>query len=103
MEAYVQDWEHERIISNYYQYYNAFTESGIVELHEGNVSWIMPVRGAQGPAMAFRVHLEKSTAEKELQKIVEGDGWCTCLYCCNDQAREIVLAIITAKWYSDEK
>lgn len=34
---YVTPWETDIIIQNYYQYYRAFTLSGIVELHENEL------------------------------------------------------------------
>lgn len=33
------------IATNYYNYYKSFAQSGIIKLHEGAVSWIIPCKG----------------------------------------------------------
>lgn len=60
------------VISNYYNYYSIFAQSGIIHFHEGNVSWITPKEGEKGPSLAFRVHLNAETAEKEMQSLIAG-------------------------------
>lgn len=62
----------EIIVSNYYRYYHAFTRSGIIDIHEGSVNWIMPKEGEKGPAIAFRVHLDEDTAEEEIKTLIAG-------------------------------
>lgn len=58
------------VVSNYYQYYKAFALSGIIDYHEGPVSWIMPKEGEKGPSLAFRVKLDENTVEKEIKTII---------------------------------
>ena len=58
------------IAENYYRYYKIFALSGIVQLHEGPVSWISPRRGEKGPSMAFCVRLSEENAERELNSII---------------------------------
>lgn len=72
MQRYVFHKEQDIIISNYYHYYNAFAQSGIVSLHEGSVSWIIPCEGEKGPSIAFRVHLNEENAEFELKMLIAG-------------------------------
>lgn len=71
-EEYVTKKKSDLLISNYYHYYHAFARSGIVDIHEGSVSWMMPKEGEKGPSLAFRVHLEEETAEQELQTLIAG-------------------------------
>lgn len=72
METYVTKKESDIIISNYYRYYNAFTRSGIIDIHEGSVNWIMPKEGEKGPSLAYSIHLDEKTAEKEIQTLIDG-------------------------------
>ncbi len=60
------------IASNYFNYYKAFAQSGIIELHEGPVSWIIPRKGEKGPSLAFRIHLDEENAENELKPFIQG-------------------------------
>lgn len=60
------------IASNYFNYYKAFARSGIVEYHEGPVSWIIPRKGKNGPSLAFRIHLNEENAETELKALGRG-------------------------------
>ncbi|MDE5597791.1 MAG: GNAT family N-acetyltransferase [Lachnospiraceae bacterium] len=60
------------IASNYFNYYRAFAQSGIIELHEGSVSWIIPCKGEKGPSLAFRIHLNEENAESELKALIQG-------------------------------
>ncbi|MBQ8597053.1 MAG: GNAT family N-acetyltransferase [Lachnospiraceae bacterium] len=60
------------VISNYYRYYQAFARSGIVEYHDGPVSWIKPKDGASGPSLAFRIRLDEKQAEEQLRELIEG-------------------------------
>lgn len=63
----------DRIIAlNYYNYYKAFARSGIIECHEGTVSWIIPHKGENGPSLAFRIHLKEENAEAELKALGAG-------------------------------
>ncbi len=59
------------IASNYYNYYKAFAKSGIVDLHEGPVSWIIPHKGEKGPSLGFRIKLNEENAETELKALGE--------------------------------
>lgn len=59
------------IASNYFNYYRAFARSGIVDLHEGPVSWIIPREGQKGPSLGFRVRLTDENAERELMALVQ--------------------------------
>lgn len=45
MKTYVSGKDADIVISNYCQYFRAFAQSGIVDLQEGSVSWIMPHEG----------------------------------------------------------
>lgn len=69
---YVTPWETDIIIQNYYQYYRAFTLSGIVELHENAVDWITPKEGETGPSLAFHVQLDENRLEMQLQELISG-------------------------------
>lgn len=60
------------IASNYFNYYKAFARSGIIDLHEGSVSWIIPCKGEKGPSLAFRIHLNEENAESELKTLIQG-------------------------------
>lgn len=60
------------IASNYFNYYRAFAESGIIDLHEGCVSWIIPHKGEKGPSLAFCIHLNEENAESELRVLTQG-------------------------------
>lgn len=60
------------IASNYFNYYRTFAQSGIIELHEGPVSWIIPRKGEKGPSLAFRIHLDEENAESELKAFIQG-------------------------------
>ena len=60
------------ICSNYYRYYRTFALSDVVDFHEGDISWIIPKEGENGPALAFNIQLKQETAEKEIQKLIEG-------------------------------
>ena len=71
MEAHEIKHESDIIISNYYRYYSSFALSGIVEHHEGKVSWIMPKEGENGPQLGFRIYLNEETAEKDVRDMIE--------------------------------
>lgn len=58
------------IALNYFKYYKAFAKSGIIDLHEGSVSWIIPCKGEKGPSLAFRIHLNEENAESELKALI---------------------------------
>lgn len=60
------------IIFNYYRYYKTFALSGVVGLHEEEVSWIMPKAGYNGPSLVFNIQLEEATAETEIRKLIDG-------------------------------
>lgn len=60
------------IALNYYNYYKVFAKSGIIELHEGSVSWIIPCKGEKGPSLAFRIHLNEENADTELKALSQG-------------------------------
>lgn len=60
------------IATNYYNYYKSFVQSGIIKLHEGAVSWIIPCKGEKGPAIAFRIRLNEENAETELKTLIQG-------------------------------
>ena len=60
------------IASNYFNYYKAFAKSGIIDYHEGPVSWIIPYKGEKGPSLAFRIHLNEENAETELKALGQG-------------------------------
>lgn len=60
------------IASNYYNYYKAFAQSGIIDLHESSVSWIIPYKGEKGPSLAFRIRLNDENAETELKTLIQG-------------------------------
>lgn len=63
----------DRIIAiNYFNYYKAFARSGIIELHEGSVSWIIPRKGEKGPSLAFRIRLNEENADAELKALGQG-------------------------------
>ena len=64
--------ESDIVTFNYYQYYKAFALSGIINYHEGPVSWIIPHEGEKGPSLAFDVKLDETTAEKEIKTIITG-------------------------------
>ena len=70
IDIYVMKKEADIVASNYYRYYSTFALSGIVEYHEGKVSWIMPKEGKNGPQLGFRVYLDEETAEEEVQNMV---------------------------------
>lgn len=69
---YVTPWETDIVIQNYYQYYRAFTLSGIVELYEEAVDWIMPKEGETGPSLAFHIHLDENRLEGQIQELISG-------------------------------
>ena len=60
------------IASNYFNYYSAFAQSGIVDLHEGSVSWIIPCKGEKGPSLAFRIRLNEENADSEIKALIQG-------------------------------
>ncbi|MDE5820444.1 MAG: GNAT family N-acetyltransferase [Lachnospiraceae bacterium] len=60
------------IASNYFNYYKAFAQSGIIDLHEGSVSWIIPCKGEKGPSLGFGIHLNEENAETELKALGQG-------------------------------
>ncbi len=60
------------IASNYFNYYKAFARSGIIDLHEGSVSWIIPHKGEKGPSLAFRIHLNEENVKSELKSLIQG-------------------------------
>ena len=72
MKTYVTKQESDIIISNYYGYYKTFPLSGIINLHEGSVNWIMPKEGENGPSLAFNVKLDEVTAQTEIPALVAG-------------------------------
>ncbi|MBD5456128.1 MAG: GNAT family N-acetyltransferase [Lachnospiraceae bacterium] len=72
MQSYVIEKEQNTVISNYYQYYKAFTHSDIISLYEGPVSWIIPCEGEKGPSIAFRVRLNEENAEIQLKAFIQG-------------------------------
>ena len=55
----VTPWESETVIANYYRYYKAFGLSGIIDLHEGLIDWMMPKEGKAGPSLAFHIQLSE--------------------------------------------
>ena len=65
-------FESRLIASNYFNYYKAFARSGIIDLHEGSVSWIIPCKGEKGPSLGFRIHLNEENAESELKALGQG-------------------------------
>lgn len=71
MEEYVNKKKAERIASNYYRYYKSFADSGIIDCHEGTVSWIIPREGEKGPSLGFGIHLDAGNAETEIKKLIE--------------------------------
>lgn len=71
MEEYVMKKKAEKIVSNYYRYYKSFADSGIIDCHEGAVSWIIPKEGEKGPSLAFGIHLDEGNAETEIKKLSE--------------------------------
>ena len=71
MEQYVMKSEADVVISNYYQYYRAFAQSGIVDVKEGVVSWMIPKEGEKGPSLAFRIRLNEEKAGEEIQTLIE--------------------------------
>ena len=71
MEEYVNKKKAEKIASNYYRYYKSFAESGIIDCHEGTVSWIIPKEGEKGPSLGFGIHLDTGNAETEIKKLIE--------------------------------
>lgn len=60
------------IVQNYYNYYKIFAQADIIDLYEGSVSWIIPCKGAKGPSIAFRIHLNEENSEKELGTLIQG-------------------------------
>lgn len=72
METYVREKEKDLVVENYYRYYRAFSLSGIIELHEGPVEWIIPKEGQNGPSLAFHLRLDEDTYEEQLQSLIEG-------------------------------
>ena len=60
------------IASNYFNYYKVFARSGIIDLHQGSISWIIPHKGEKGPSLAFRIHLNEENAESELKALIQG-------------------------------
>lgn len=72
MDSFVREKEKETVIAGYYHYYRTFSSSGIVDLHKGNVEWIMPKEGQKGPSLAFHVKLHEKSWEEELQLLIEG-------------------------------
>lgn len=72
MDQHVMSRETEIICKNYYQYYRAFAQSGIVEFHQGKVDWIKPKEGEAGPALAFHIRLDEDKAEEQLRELVKG-------------------------------
>lgn len=72
MNIYTTKKECDIICSNYYRYYRTFALSGVVGLYEGDISWILPKEGENGPALAFNIQLKQETAEKEIQKLIKG-------------------------------
>ncbi len=72
MEQYVMRKKRETIVSNYYRYYKSFAHAGIMDCHEGAVSWIIPKDGEKGPALAFGIHLDEENREEELDKLING-------------------------------
>lgn len=72
MDQSVNSKEADIVMSNYYQYYQAFARSGIVEYHEGPVCWIKPKEGEHGPSLAFRIRLDGDQAEEQLQVMIKG-------------------------------
>lgn len=72
MEQYVMRKKRETIISNYYRYYKSFAYAGIMDYHEGAVSWIIPKDEEKGPSLAFRIHLDEENAGEELDKLIQG-------------------------------
>ena len=72
MNIYTTKKECDIICSNYYRYYRTFALSDVVDFHEGGISWIIPKEGKKGPALAFNIQLKQETAEKEIQKFIEG-------------------------------
>lgn len=63
--------ESDIIIRNYYRYYRSFVLSGVVELHERpGLQWIMPVKGAKGPMLAFSPQLDRLA--EELNALIVG-------------------------------
>ncbi len=71
MEEYVNKKRAERIALNYYRYYKSFADSGIIDCHEGAVSWIIPKEGEKGPSLGFGIHLDEENAETEIKKLVD--------------------------------
>ena len=71
MDEYVNKKKAEKIVSNYYHYYKSFADSGIIDCHEGTVSWIIPKEGKKGPSLGFGIHLDEENVETEIKKLVE--------------------------------
>lgn len=55
------------IALNYFNYYKVFAKSGIIDLHEGSVSWIIPCKEEKGPSLAFRIHLNEDMEQNGFQ------------------------------------
>lgn len=72
MNIYTTQKECDIICSNYYRYYRTFALSGVVDFYEGDISWIIPKDGENGPSLAFNIQLEEETVEKGIQKLIEG-------------------------------
>lgn len=66
----LEEYETNIVIQNYYRYYRSFALSNVVEYHEGNVSWIMPKEGENGPQLGFCIHLNEETAQEEVQDMI---------------------------------
>ncbi|MDE6388056.1 MAG: GNAT family N-acetyltransferase [Lachnospiraceae bacterium] len=72
MFEYVMPKEAKNITENYYRYYRSFALSGIVDLHEGPVDWIMPKEGEAGPSLAFHVNLDENRYREEIHEMTAG-------------------------------
>ena len=71
MDEYVNKKKAEKIASNYYHYYKSFADSGIIDCHDGAVSWIIPKEGETGPSLGFGIHLDEENVKTEIKKLVE--------------------------------
>lgn len=58
------------IVSNFNRYFSSFAESGIVDLHEEGVHYILPKPGHQGPTLLFHVGLDPQTADARIKALL---------------------------------
>ncbi|MCU0520412.1 MAG: hypothetical protein MUF84_06965 [Anaerolineae bacterium] len=60
------------IVTGMELYFRTFGLADGIDLHTGDVEWIIPWRGRTGPAVVFRVSLDEQSVDARIEGLVSG-------------------------------